>query len=220
MMKRQLRKRGWFVKVGMAAAAIMALASLLRPAAAKAHCDSVEGPVVAAAQAALEANDVTLVLPYVQPGAEVELAAAFKHAREVRALGPEAQELADRFFFETAVRLHRVGEGATYTGLSEGKIEDPSLLAADAVLAGGPVAPVYALLDEALHEGIATRYAAVEEAREHAAGAKTVAADRARVEAELGFEKYIYSLYAAATAAGGHTPEGPTEAAAPAHHSH
>ena len=65
-MKAQVRKWGLITKIGMAAAAAVALIGLLRPSSAKAHCDSVEGPVVAAARNALEAKDVALVLPYVQ----------------------------------------------------------------------------------------------------------------------------------------------------------
>ncbi len=214
-MKPQVRKFRLITKIGMVAAALVALAGLLRPSSAKAHCDSVEGPVVAAARNALAAKNVALVLPYVQADAEPELTAAFEHATAVRALGPEAQELADRFFFETAVRLHRAGEGAAYTGLKEEAVTDPALLAADAVLEGDDLSAVYDVLDEAVRTGVKARHTAVQEAREHAADAKTVAADRERVEAELGFEKYVYGIYAAATSEVQHA-EGET-AAAPVH---
>ena len=42
---------------------------------------------------------------------------AFEKTLAVRKGGPEARELADQYFFETLVRLHRAGEGAAYTGL-------------------------------------------------------------------------------------------------------
>ena len=35
----------------------------------------------------------------------------------MRKLNVEAKELADMYFFETLVRVHRTGEGAPYTGL-------------------------------------------------------------------------------------------------------
>ena len=108
-MKLRLQKTSWMTKLGMLAVAFgIALVGLLKAAPAKAHCDSVNGPVVESAQAALDAGDVTIILPYVQPAAEAELTAAFTHTLEVRALGPEAKKLADQFFFETAVRLHRL----------------------------------------------------------------------------------------------------------------
>ena len=99
--------------------------SLMQSQSASAHCDSVDGPVVAAAREALEANDVTRVQPHVKPETEAELMAAFEHTVSVRAHGGEAQDLADRYFFETAVRLHRAGEGARYTGLKEAVEPDP-----------------------------------------------------------------------------------------------
>ena len=37
--------------------------------------------------------------------------------RQRMAPSAEARELADRYFFETLVRIHRAGEGAPYTGL-------------------------------------------------------------------------------------------------------
>ena len=80
---------------------------LLFPLAAEAHCDAADGPVATAARKALDTRNVNLVLPYA-PAAEPEIAAASDQALAVRGLGPDAAALADRFFAETAVRLHRV----------------------------------------------------------------------------------------------------------------
>jgi Family of unknown function (DUF6448) len=85
------------------------------------HCDGMDGPVVKAAQKALEAGNVNLVLIWVQKADEVEVRKAFDQTITVRKLGPEARALADRYFFETLVRLHRAGEGAPYTGLKTGR---------------------------------------------------------------------------------------------------
>jgi len=81
------------------------------------HCDTLDGPVVAAAKKALEIRNVKAILPWVPKKAENELTKAFKKALKVRAQGPEARDLADYWLYETAVRLHREGEGAPYTGL-------------------------------------------------------------------------------------------------------
>jgi hypothetical protein len=86
-----------------------------RPSAA--HCDTMNGPVVAAAQTALRAGDVTPVLKWVRKEHEPEVRAAFARTLKVRATGDDARQLADVYFFETLVRLHRAGEGAPYTGL-------------------------------------------------------------------------------------------------------
>ena len=204
-------------KLGMMVFALgLALFGLLKPTPAKAHCDSMNGPVVEAARKALTARDVTLILPYVQPAAEAELTAAFDHALAVRALGPEARELADRFFFETAVRLHRVGEGAPYTGLKEAADHGPALAAAEAAVQSGDVEEVEHLLMEAVQEGTAAKFAAIAAARAHAEEEQTVAAQREQVEAELIFEKYVYELYTAALGTAVH-PEGQVEAPVHSH---
>lgn len=81
------------------------------------HCDTMDGPVVKAATEALEKGNVNFILSWVPKKAEVELRKAFEKTLLARKLGKEAKELADYWFFETAVRLHREGEGASYTGL-------------------------------------------------------------------------------------------------------
>jgi hypothetical protein len=65
----------------------------------------------------LETGNLNLVLPYAPASAEAELKATFAEARKVRTLGPDARKLADRSFLETTIRLHRAGEGATFTGI-------------------------------------------------------------------------------------------------------
>ena len=81
------------------------------------HCDTMDGPVVAAARRALEKEDVNLILPYVKENASADVKLAFEKALRARKVDPTAREVADFYFFETAVRLHRAGEGAPYTGL-------------------------------------------------------------------------------------------------------
>jgi hypothetical protein len=89
----------------------------LTPARALAHCDGLDGPVVKAAQRALETRNPALVLIWVQEKDEREIQTAFEQTLAVRELSPQAKALADRFFFETLVRVHRAGEGAPFTGL-------------------------------------------------------------------------------------------------------
>jgi hypothetical protein len=165
---------------------------------AQAHCDSVQGPVVGAAQKALDTNNIKLILPYVQEDAEAELLAAFNHTMSVRKLGGEAKKLADQYFFETAVRLHREGEGAAYTGLKDEAVP-ASILAADKAMQTGKLDAVNLMLFDAVEHGVAEKYAAVVQARADAKKLGTVEALREQAEAELIFEKYIYELYTAAT---------------------
>lgn len=192
-------KRGYVgLLVVLLLAAVALFAFLIdRPAPASAHCDSVNGPVVLAAQAALEDGDVNLILPYVKEEQEAELRAAFDQATAVRAAGGDAQALADRYFFETAVRLHRLGEGASYTGLKDHTEADPALEAAEGALTDGSLDEVYHVLDAAIREEVEARYQAVLDARAAEAKKPNVETARARVEAELGFETYIAGLGAA-----------------------
>lgn len=187
-------------RVGMAVVlvAVGISAAFLTATPAEAHCDSEKGPVATAAHEALLKNNVNLVLPYVQPESEAELTAVFKEAISVRKMGKTAQTLADRYFVETAIRLHRAGEGAPYVGVTDE--ETPaSILAADKAMETGSATELYAMLDSAMKETIETRLHEVEEARENAEKLNTVEAHRERVEAELMFEKYVYELYTAAT---------------------
>ena len=73
----------------------------LMPARVLAHCDGLDGPVVKAAQRALETRNAALVLIWVQEKDEPEIRKAFEQTLAVRELSPQARELADRFFFET-----------------------------------------------------------------------------------------------------------------------
>jgi hypothetical protein len=143
----------------------------------------------------------------VAPESEAELEAAFAQALEVRALGGSAQALADEYFIETAVRLHRAGEGASYTGLSDEEVPE-AIIFADEAMESGSLDSLYAYLDTQMRAGVAEHYQEVVEAREHAEAEGSVEANRERVEAELGFEKYVYSLYLTLTSPVGHEGEG------------
>ncbi|HWI52927.1 MAG TPA: DUF6448 family protein [Symbiobacteriaceae bacterium] len=199
--------------IGIALSLVLALgvAVLSLPQTAQAHCDSVNGPVVAAAKAALEAGNVKLILPYVKEDAETELTAAFHHALQVRKLGDEGARLADTYFFETAVRLHRAGEGAAYTGLKYEADFGPALHEAELSLSTGNLWDVRAVLIDEIAKGIEQRYHAVVEAREKAAHEGTVAADRERAEAELLYEIYIHGIYQAAAGPAPHGAAGAHE---------
>jgi hypothetical protein len=104
----------------------------------RAHCDTLDGPVVEAARRALDSGQLSPVLAWVRADDKDEIRGAFAQARAVRKLGPEARALADTHFFETLVRIHRAGEGAPFTGLKPaGAKLPPAIVAADAAIAKG-----------------------------------------------------------------------------------
>jgi hypothetical protein len=167
-----------------------------------AHCDTVDGPVAKAVHKALETGNVYLVFPYAPASAENELRAAFVQARMVRALGPEARELADRSFLETAIRLHRAGEGASYTGLkAAGQDFGPVIPAAEHAVELGDLSRLKAAIMEEIEHALSERLVHVRETRKSSKEPTTstdVPAARERVSAELGFVIFAESLREAA----------------------
>ncbi len=172
-----------------------------------AHCDGMDGPVVKAAQAALAKGDVNLVLIWVRKSDEAEIQQAFERTVNVRKLSPQAKELADTYFFETLVRIHRAGEGAPYTGLKPaGRDLGPAIPAGDQALKSGDVAPLTNLLFEQMRTGLMERYKQAMAAKDFKA--QDIDAGRWYVERYVTFIHYVEGMYEAATRpVSGHYPE-------------
>ena len=79
-----------------------------------AHCDGLDGPVVKAAQRALGTGDVNGALVWVQARRSRRFERRSPKRRALERWAP-IRRLADRYFFETLVRLHRAGEGEPYS---------------------------------------------------------------------------------------------------------
>lgn len=180
-------------------ATLLGLLAFAKPAFA--HCDTTRGPVVTAARAALDAGDANLVLHWVRPEDEAAVRSAFEHTIEVRALSPEAKELADRYFFETLVRIHRAGEGAPYTGLTDGEPE-PIIAATDRALERGSAEDLGQQLVASVRAGLAERFGAARAAKDFRPG--DVAGGRAFVAAYVPLTHWVEGVFAAANAAEHH----------------
>lgn len=161
---------------------------------AYAHCDTLDGPVVQTARVSLEKGDITPVLKWVQAEDEKEIQAAFQKTLAVRSRGAEAKDLADMYFFETLVRIHRAGEGAPYTGLKPGEAVDPAIAMADKALESGSVDKLVDVLTEAMANGIRERFQRTKETQKHADD--SVAAGREFVKAYVIFTHYAEGLHA------------------------
>src|SRR6056297_2346000 len=85
-----------------------------------AHCDAMQGPVVTEAREALETGELMPVLKWIAPQDEASIREAFAKARAARDEGPDAKEVANLYFFQEVVRLHRKSEGEPFTGLKPG----------------------------------------------------------------------------------------------------
>lgn len=172
-----------------------------------AHCDGMDGPVVKAAQEALARGDVSLVLVWVSKSDEAEIRQAFERTVDVRKQGPQAKALADTWFFETLVRLHRAGEGEPFTGLKPaGRDLGPAIPAADLALKSGDVGPLTNLVSERVRAGILERYKQASAARNYKSD--DVAAGREYVEKYVTFLHYVEGVFEAATGSTGHGVEG------------
>jgi hypothetical protein len=147
------------------------------------------------------------VLPWVPKDGEPEIRGAFGHTLSVRKLGPEAKSLADTFFFETLVRVHRASEGAPYTGLKPAGLDlGPAIPAADQALDIGSTEAVERLLTDAIRKGLREHFHAATSQKKFAPN--DVAAGRRYVEAYVTYVHYVEGIWEAAIAsAKGHYPE-------------
>ena len=200
---------------GSLARAVTLSAALLLGSPAAAHCDGLDGPVVQAARLALDTKNSSGVLIWVQPKDELEVRGAFEKAVEVRKLGPQAREMADRYFFETLVRLHRAGEGAAYTGLKPaGRDLGPAISLADKAVATGSADELSEFLASEVAEGIRQRFTDLQRKRNFAA--EDLASGREYIASYVSFVHYAEGIHdAAKAAAAGHYDE---RAIAPAKH--
>jgi hypothetical protein len=182
---------------------------MLLPDRAMAHCDGMDGPVVKAARRALASADVNLVLIWVQKEYEKEIRQAFDRTLAVRRLSRDAQVLADMYFFETLVRVHRAGEGEPYTGLKPaGRDVGPAIPLADQALTTGQVDLLLKLIADETRKGLVETFGRAMKASHYAAS--DVEAGREYVRAYVTFIHYVERVHDAATqSAAGHFAERP-----------
>ena len=170
------------------------------------HCDTMDGPVVKAAKLALEKETVNFILPWVPKKGEDELKEAFERTLRVRKLGKEAKELADYWFFETAVRVHREGEGEPYTGLKPaGLDEGPMVPRAEEAIEKGDASEVIEFLSHTVKEEVQKRLDRALSLKDY--DENDVDAAREYVEAMLELILYSHKVYIYMTSAGGHAVE-------------
>lgn len=185
-------RRMWGLLVGVA----MATTILAYETDARAHCDTVDGPVVSAARRALDSGNVNHVLIWVQPDDADRIRDAFDHAREERRSDSEFHEASDRAFFETLVRIHRAGEGAAYEGLKPAGTEvGPAVRAADESVERGTAEPVHAVVTEAVSNGIDERFSEVKSAGNF--DVDDVEAGRAYVASYVGYTHFVEGVHEA-----------------------
>jgi hypothetical protein len=167
------------------------------------HCDTRDGPVVKACQKALETGNLNYALIWVPVDSEPELKTAFERTLEVRRIGADARNLADDWFFETAIRLHRAGEGAPYAGMKPaGLDEGPVVPRAEKAIGTGDPSEVIHFILHAVERDFRNRFDHVIHTKNYTVD--DVAAGRAHIQAYINFVVYAHHLYMNVASEGGH----------------
>ena len=190
-----MNNRG-MIRIGVLAAAILWLSTD-----AWSHCDSMTGPVVKAGRQALEQKDVRYALIWVRPSDEPEIRSAFEKTLAVRESGAAAKALAERYFFETLVRVHRAGEGAPYTGLKDEDVQpEPGIALAERALAANSAQELSRELTAALQQQLEASFRSVR----NAAGFSPADLESGRryVADYVGYIHYVERLHSAIGSAG------------------
>jgi hypothetical protein len=125
---------------------------------------------------------------------------AFQKTLAVRKLNSNAREIADTYFYETVVRLHRAGEGESYTGLKPaGRDLGPAISGADEAIESGSLDPLLKLFPANTHDGIRERFNLAIARKDF--DKDDVNAGREYVEAYVDFIHYTEHLHLAAESA-------------------
>lgn len=163
-----------------------------------AHCDSIEGPVVKASQKALETGNINYVLIWVKKDNEREITNLFDKVLRIRKAGGETKELADTYFFETVVRVHRMGEGEGYTGLKPvGYKPEKGIKEADIAVETNSMTDILAKLDQKHHSKVKELFKTLQTKKNYKVN--DIKAGREYVEAYVHFIHFIEELYSGKT---------------------
>lgn len=147
------------------------------------------GPVVKDAQAALASKSVDQVLKWVDKSDEVTIRDAFAMTLAVRGESAAAKSIADKYFFETLVRIHRATEGEGFTGLKPAEGVDPMILSADRALATGNSDQLADEISGAVRAGVKRRFADAYAKRQLAA--QSVEQGREYVDSYVEFTHFV-----------------------------
>lgn len=185
-----MRSAGVFRSLGLT------WALLASPLPAFAHCDTLDGPVVSDARKALDTGNINHAQVWVKADGEREIREVFSQALAVRKAGGPAKDLADAYFFETLVRVHRAGEGAPYTGLKPAGHIEPPVAAADKAIASGKLDEVDKLVSTRIEQGLHKHFEQVVARKKF--DPDNIEAGREFASAYVEYIHYVERLYNAA----------------------
>lgn len=182
------RKKGRSLGMGVMTAFLFVL-FFLSENVTFAHCDTMDGPLIADARKAMAQNNVNYALKWVSSENEPEIRHVFELIMKVKELSPEAKEISEKYFFDTLVRIHRNGEGVPFTGVKPaGTPIDEKILAADKSIEAGNLSPLKGLLAENKLPELNERFKKVMKLKNF--DVNNVAAGREYIEAYVQFFKF------------------------------
>jgi len=172
---------------------------------------------VKAAKKALEKKNINYVLIWIPEESEAELRGIFEKTLQARKGGKAAQEVADDWFFENAIRLHRAGEGAPYTGMKPaGLSEGPVVPKAEkAIETESPQETIDFILG-IVEDDLAHRFHTVMDRKKY--DVDDIAAGREYIGAFIGWVVYSHHLYEYVKSGGGHGGHHGKECGCGGHH--
>ncbi len=165
-----------------------------------AHCDTLDGPVIQDARKALNVKDVTPVLKWVKQKDEKAVRAAF--AKALSAKGKKDSDAVENQFFATLVKIHRAGEGATFTGLKPTGEVEPAIAEADKALVSGSPNTLIKMVTDDVADGIKKRFDRASAAYKHKD--ESVEQGREFVEAYVEYTHCVEKLHLDAIGKGLH----------------
>jgi len=159
------------------------------------HCDTMDGPVVKACRNAFEKDNVNLVLPWVRESDEGDVREAFKRVQRVRKKWDgESTDIAERWFFETVVRLHRAAEDEPFTGLKPAGMNwGPVVPLAEKAMETGNPSDMIKLITGDVERVLFERFMAMTNKKEY--DVDDVAKAREYVRAEMDFILFAHKLW-------------------------
>lgn len=182
----QERKRN--LRIGLVPIFILSLL-ILSTNVTFAHCDTMDGPLIKDAMQAIGQNNVNYVLKWVSSENETEIKNVFNLMMKVRELSPEAKDIAEKYFFETLVRIHRSGEGVPFTGVKpHGTPIDGKVIAADKSIEIGNLSPLKDMVTKDILPELTKRFDKVMSLKNF--DVNNVEAGREYIEAYVQFFKF------------------------------
>ncbi len=124
---------------------------------------------------------------------EEELREKFQQSLAVFKNGGNPADLAQKYFMETAVRLHRAAEGMPFTGLKPSSTNPADIEAAEKALETGNFEPLQDLLCQALQDESYKWFQKARESKEN--DDESITSGREWVNNYVKYITYIHKLY-------------------------